>query len=243
MSGTVVSRAAYEGRYLGEGDVLFEIVGYSCMWFVFDVYERDLVWLRIGMMVDVSVESHPVRSFTAPIDSIDPTINPMSRTAKVRVVLENPVVDPGPPPRHALRHKLYAEAAITLAAPEVLAAPRRAILDTGIRKVAYVALGESAFEQREVKTGRRGDSLIEILSGLRAGERVVTEGNLILDGQAQLNASVAAHTHTAPIDEHSSGDAVVLDIGGMISSLVHILVVTPVIFAILRERRLRTTAV
>ena len=197
MSGTVVSRAAYEGRYLGEGDVLFEIAGYSRMWFVFDAYERDLEWLRTGMMVDVSVESHPVRSFTAPIDSIDPTINPMSRTAKVRVVLENPVVDPGPPPRHALRHKLYAEAAITLAAPEVLAAPRRAILDTGIRKVAYVALGESAFEQREVKTGRRGDSLIEIFSGLRAAS--ASSRRATSSSTARRSSMPASrHTRTPP---------------------------------------------
>ncbi|MGH8019943.1 MAG: efflux RND transporter periplasmic adaptor subunit [Opitutaceae bacterium] len=191
MSGTVVSRAAYEGLYVDEGDPLFEIADFSRMWFVFDAYESDLAWLETGLPVEVSVESQPVRTFTAPIDFIDPTIDPATRTAQVRVILENPLeTDAQGRETRPLKHKLYAEGRVKLASPEVLVAPRSAILNTGARKVAHVDLGGGAFEQRSVRTGRSGDELVEILDGLRAGERVVTEGNLILDGQAQLEAAV-----------------------------------------------------
>ncbi len=204
MSGTVVSRAAYEGLYVNEGDALFEIADYSRMWFVFDAYESDLARLEAGLPVEVTVESQPGRVFTAPIDFISPTIDPATRAARVRVVLDNPLeTDTEGRGARPLRHKLYAEGVVALPAPVVLAAPRRSILDTGARKVAYVDLGGGAFEQRQVRTGRSGDSLVEILGGLHEGERVVTEGNLILDGQAQLEASAwpAAEAAESPLSE------------------------------------------
>ncbi len=198
MSGTVVSRSVYEGGYVKEGDPLFEIADYARMWFLFDAYESDLAWLRPGLEVEVSVESRPGETFSAPIAFIDPTIDPRTRTARVRVELENPLEETARGTRRKLQHRLYAEGRIALESPVVLAAPRSAVLDTGTRAVAYVDLGEGAYEQRTLRLGRRGDTAIEIREGLRVGERVVTHGALILDGQAQLEGGIGgggSHDH------------------------------------------------
>jgi Cu(I)/Ag(I) efflux system membrane fusion protein len=80
----------------------------------------------------------------------------------------------------------YAEATITSSVPEVLLAPRSAVLDTGTRAVAYVDRGSGAYEKRDVRVGRRGDAKVEILSGLAAGEKVVTQGNMMIDAEAQM---------------------------------------------------------
>ena len=86
MSGTVVSRAVYEGQYVQTNDRLFEIGDFSSMWFVFDAHENDLAWLRLGQTVDVTTPSQPGQIFSAPIAFIDPNLNEATRTVRVRVV-------------------------------------------------------------------------------------------------------------------------------------------------------------
>src|SRR6185503_13891595 len=80
MTGTVVSRNVYEGQYVKEGEVLFEIGDFSTMWFQFDAYERDLAWLRVGQHVEVTASPLPGQTFTAPITFIDPNLNEMTRS-------------------------------------------------------------------------------------------------------------------------------------------------------------------
>jgi Cu(I)/Ag(I) efflux system membrane fusion protein len=187
MTGTVVTRQVYEGQYVKEGDVLFEISDFSTMWFQFDAYEQDLSWLRVGQPVDVTTPAHPGRVFTAPITFIDPNLNEMTRSAKVRVELENPLVESNQSKR-VLLHKMYASGAVKLQTPAVLTVPRSAVLSAG-QPTVYVEAVPGAYEPRPVKLGRRGDEFWEVLSGLSAGERVVTSGGMLLDGQAQLDAT------------------------------------------------------
>lgn len=187
LTGTVVMRQVYEGQYVKEGDVLFEISDFSTMWFQFDAYEQDLTWLRVGQPVEVTTPAHPGRVFTAPIAFIDPNLNEMTRSAKVRVELENPITENGGPKR-LLLHKMYANGAVKLQTPGVLTVPRSAVLSAG-QPIVYVEVGTGAYEARPVKLGRRGDEFWEVLSGVSAGERVVTSGGMLLDGQAQLDAT------------------------------------------------------
>ena len=215
QSGTVVSRNVYEGQYVRTNDRLFEIGDFSRMWFVFDAYEPDLAWLEPGQPVEVSVASLPDQVLTAPISFIDPNLNEMSRTARARVVLENP--------GRRLLHRQTAQAMVVGASPDTLLVPRSAVLQHSGRPVVYVAEGERAggraFRAREVRLGRVGDRDAEVLAGLAQGDRVVTQAALILDSQAQLaHAAVAGggHDHgdrvpakvaagTAPHDEAAYG--------------------------------------
>jgi Cu(I)/Ag(I) efflux system membrane fusion protein len=186
ISGTVVERKVYEGQYVKEGDVLFEIGDFSKMWFVFDAYERDLAWIHVGQAVEITTRSLPGKIFTAPIAFVDPNLVMETRAAKVRVVLDNAMsTEPGKH-RHELLNKLYADGRIHVETEPVLTVPRSAVLSPGGDPLVYVAKGGREYEPRRVILGRAGDEAWEILGGLEEGERVVTTGNLLVDSQAQL---------------------------------------------------------
>ena len=187
VSGTVVERKVYEGQYVKEGEVLFEIADFSKMWFVFDAYERDLAWIRTGQSVEVSTPSVPGKVFTAPIEFIDPNLVMDTRTAKVRVVLENPHIGDPAKHRRELLHKVYADGRIKVETEPLLTVPRSAVLSPGGDPLVYVVKSETAYEPRRVTLGRVGDDVWEVVAGLAEGERVVTTGNLLLDAQAQLD--------------------------------------------------------
>ena len=197
MSGTVVARHVYEGQQLNKDQAeketrLFEIGDFSSMWFVFDAYEPDLAWLRVGQSVAVTVTSQPGAVLTAPITFIDPNLNEITRTAKVRVVLPNH--------DRTLLHRQTAYATVRLEIPGVLLAPRSAVLQHGAEPIVFLEQKDRAYLARRVTLGRVGDNTVEVLAGLHEGDRVVTEGGLLLDGQAQL--ARAAITGDDPSHHH-----------------------------------------
>jgi Cu(I)/Ag(I) efflux system membrane fusion protein len=194
ISGTVVARHVYEGQELNKDQSeketrLFEIADFSSMWFVFDAYEPDLGWLRPGQPVEVSAASLGGRTLVAPITFIDPNLNEMTRTAKVRVVLPNHDA--------ALFHKQTATGRVRLEVPGVLVAPRTAVLQHRGEPVVFLQQADRAYLARRVRLGRVGDDLVEILAGLNEGDRVVSEGALLLDGQAQLALAAVTGDVTA----------------------------------------------
>jgi membrane fusion protein, copper/silver efflux system len=192
MSGTVVSRAVYEGQYVETNDRLFEIGDFSRMWFVFDVYESDLAWVRPGQTVEIALASLPGRLLTAPITFIDPNLNETTRTARARVVLDNA-------DRHLL-HRQTGLAYVKMESPETLLVPRSAVLQHRGKPVVYVARDNQTYAATEIQLGRTGDIMVEVLGGLSAGEKVVTQGALILDGQAQLaHAAIGGEPAPAPV--------------------------------------------
>lgn len=195
ISGTVIQRNVYEGQYVKEGEVLFEMANFDKMWFVFNAYERDLAWIAPGQMVEITTPSVPGQIFRAPIDFIEPNLDPVTRSARVRVVLENPMVGEGGQQRRLLLYKVYADALVHVETPEVLAVPRSTVLSPGGVPLVYVAHGEGAYEARPVRLGRAGDNAWEVVDGLEAGETVVATGNLLVDAQAQLDHGGEMHSH------------------------------------------------
>lgn len=182
ISGTVIGRSVYEGQYVKEGDKLFEVADFSKMWFLFDAYERDLPWIKPGQEVEVTTPAVPAKVYRAKVAFIDPHVSEMSRSAKVRVELDNPLVDG----RHELAHRLFAEARLKLEGPEALLIPASAVLNADGRPLAYVDLGGGRYERRELKLGKQGDYFLEVLGGVKEGDAVVVNGNLLIDAQAQL---------------------------------------------------------
>jgi Cu(I)/Ag(I) efflux system membrane fusion protein len=194
LSGTVVSRSVYEGQYVETNDRLFEIGDFARMWVVFDAYEPDLAWLRSGQEAEVTVASLPGVRLSAPVAFIDPNVRPDSRTARVRIVVDNP--------DRRLLHLQTARVTVRQPSAEVLQAPRTAVLRHRGHAVVFVETSARTYTARRIAVGRTGDDAVEVLSGLAEGERVVTRGGLLLDGQTELaHAAVApteaghAHTH------------------------------------------------
>jgi Cu(I)/Ag(I) efflux system membrane fusion protein len=188
MTGTVVAQNVYEGQYVQEGERLFEIADFSIMWFVFQAYETDLPLLQIGQEVEVTTPSHPGQVFTGTISFIEPNFDEATRATKVRVEIPNR--PPGDP--HRLLHRLYADGLVRLDAPDVLAVPRTAVIQTGAEAGVVVDHGGGAYGRHTVKLGRRGDGFVEVLEGVEEGDRVVTQGNLLIDSQAEMNRAFTA---------------------------------------------------
>lgn len=203
ISGTVVAQHVYEGEWVEVGEAMLEVADFSTMWFIFHVYEDDLPWVRVGQKVEVTTPSRPGHTFEGQVTFIDPNIAEETRSARVRVELPNPVVEG----RRALLHKLFAEGLVHVESPEVLSAPRSAVIHTGRQPVAYVDRGGGAYEQRTLTLGRRGDTHVEVLSGLTDGESVVTQGNILIDGQAEMNQVFAGAGPTPAAATPAPGEA------------------------------------
>lgn len=193
ISGTVMTKAVLAGQYVTEGARLFEIADLSRLWFQFQVYEADLPWVCTGQTITVSTPAHPGQTIAGTISFLEPDLDPVTRTLRARVELDNPRVNG----RRRFAYRSYAEGRVELTAPVVLAAPRSAILQTGPEAVVFVDEGGGGYSRRTVQLGRRGDTLVEILGGLSAGEAVVVSGQLLMDGQMEINRPPPTAGHSA----------------------------------------------
>lgn len=185
IGGTVVGQNVYEGQYVTAGEKLFEIADFSTMWFQFRAYEQDIPWIELGQTVAITTPSLPGKTIEGKITFIDPNFDEATRSTKVRVELENPIVNG----KRLLLHRLYADGTVKMDVPAVLSVPRSSVIETGPESVVYIDKGDGAYARTVIKLGRRGDNLLEVLSGLKAGDKVVTNGNLLIDGQAEMNRS------------------------------------------------------
>jgi Cu(I)/Ag(I) efflux system membrane fusion protein len=183
-SGVVLEKRALQGMRFMAGEMLYQIADLSNVWVIAEVFEQDLVQVNVGQKAEVSFDSLPGMTFSGQVTFIYPTVTPETRTAKVRIELPNR--------EGLLRPSLYG--AVQLAAPVasglVVAVPDSAVLDTGTRQAVLVERGEGLYEPREVKTGSRADGYVEILQGIREGERVVVRANFLIDAESNLKAAL-----------------------------------------------------
>ncbi|HEY5707373.1 MAG TPA: efflux RND transporter periplasmic adaptor subunit [Terrimicrobiaceae bacterium] len=192
ISGTVLTKKALIGQYIKTGEPLFEMGNLARLWFHAEVYERDLPDVRIGQKAILRTPTVPGREFEGVVTFIDPNFDPRTRSTKVRIEVDNPPAEgEAGSLLRVLPHRAYAEAEITAHLGEALVVPRSAVLRDGRRSVVYMETASGEYEQRIVRTGRVGDEGIEILEGVKDGERVVAQGNLMIDAEAQLRGSAA----------------------------------------------------
>jgi Cu(I)/Ag(I) efflux system membrane fusion protein len=191
LAGTVVSKSVYEGQTVKEGERLLEFADFSTMWFKFDAYERDLAALSTGQSVELASAALPGRILMGRVTFIDPNFDEKTRATKVRVEIPNPLVETNGAMRREISHRLFAEARVASVVPDVLAIPRGSVLNPGGAPFVFVEKSAGAYERRPVTVGRSGDDLVEVLSGVAAGEHVVTSGNLLIDSQSQLDSGSA----------------------------------------------------
>jgi multidrug efflux pump subunit AcrA (membrane-fusion protein) len=173
-----------------------EIVGnsWTAAWFEFTAYERDLQWLKVGQSFNVVVSSAPDKIYHAQIKLhgvktfADANFDMMSGSTTVRAEILNPPVEAGDLGAHKLFNGLHAEAHVVAETENVLTIPRSAIISRGIGAMVYVDKGNGHYASRAIELGRMGDEFSEVLAGLKEGEKVVTNGNVLIDSEAQLTA-------------------------------------------------------
>lgn len=194
-SGIVISKNVNQGDYINTGTVLFDIANLTKVWAVFDAYESDLPFINVGDPLEYTLQSLPGKTFSGNISFINPILDPVTRTVKIRVESTNP--------RGELMPEMYASANVSAKLKQYnneLVIPKSAILWTGKRSIIYVKQQNTetpAFMLREVELGPSlGDSYV-ILSGLSDGEEIVTNGTYIIDASAQLSGKQSMMNETA----------------------------------------------
>jgi membrane fusion protein, copper/silver efflux system len=183
-SGIVSERKVTQGQYVNTGDVLYTVTDLSTVWVKADLYETDLPRVRAGQSVEITSESLPGGKLRGRVGFLEPMINAQTRTTAARVQVENPGM--------RLRPGMFVQVSVALAAGEDgLAVPRSAVVDTGEHKLVYLAKGNGVFEAHEVQLGAPAGEYFPVLAGLRGGERIVTEGNFLLDSQTRISGGMS----------------------------------------------------
>lgn len=190
-NGVVLEKPSIEGKRFTPGEVLYQIADLSRVWVLADVFEQDLAMIHPGQSAIIRVDAYPEKIFTGKVAFIYPKVTPETRTAIVRIILENPA--------DLLKLNMYAhvEFASYHTENKVLTVPDSAVLDTGTRRLVLVDLGEGRYEPRTVKLGMHADGFTEVLGGLQAGEVVVVKANFLIDAESNLKAALSSFGHAA----------------------------------------------
>jgi membrane fusion protein, copper/silver efflux system len=185
-TGVLTKKDVVPGMRVNAGDMPFEIIDLSHVWVLADAYESDLGHVKIGMKAKLTLKAFPSRPFEGRVAFIDPLLDSKTRTAKVRIDFPNP--------RGDLRPEMFGEVVLQGRSRDGLRIPADAVINSGTKSVVFVAVGEGKFQPHEVTLGEGDAELVEVLSGLAVGDRVVTRANFLVDSESRLRASLAALT-------------------------------------------------
>ncbi len=185
VGGVVTERAAYHhGKSVTPEMDLYTIVDLSTVWVLGQVYESELPYIRVGQTVRVELPyAGSMKGRSAKVAFVSPTLDPQTRTAAVRVELSNADL--------SLRPDAFVNFLVRVDLGSPLVVPSDAVIDTGAEQYVFVDKGQGYFEPRSVKRGAEADGYSGIESGLKAGERVVTAANFILDSESRLKGAFA----------------------------------------------------
>jgi len=181
ISGFVIDRNAYPKQHITPETVLYTVADLSTVWVIADVFEYEAANVRLNQAVSLTIASSPGRVFRGRVSYILPGVDPATRTLKVRVQFDNP--------GFALKPDMFGDAEISTGGARKLVVPETAVLNSGDRQVVFVDRGEGRFEPHTVTIGAQSGGVIEIISGLKEGDRIVTSGNFLIDSESQLKAA------------------------------------------------------
>jgi Cu(I)/Ag(I) efflux system membrane fusion protein/cobalt-zinc-cadmium efflux system membrane fusion protein len=181
-SGYVTEKMVLQGQKIMMNDSLMTIVDLSRVWGEADLHETDLPYVRIGMRAEVTLPYWPGKAFTGRVSFMNPFMDPDTRVLKARVEIPNPGL--------VLKPNMYGDAKMTYNIGKKLTVPESAVMQTGIRNYAFIQGKGELIVPYEVKLGARSsDGYYEVLSGLKAGEKVVTSANFLVDSESSLKAA------------------------------------------------------
>jgi len=181
-SGEVTEKMVIEGQAVKAGDNLFQIADRGVLWADLAIFEQDAPAVRVGTPASVTLDALPGRTFHGRVTFIYPQLDDKTRTLTARLEVANPVGE--------LRPGMYAAAELVAAGRRAVSVPLTAVLPTGTKDIVFVNRGDGRFLPREVRVGLRGDSLVEIVAGLKPGEEVVASATFLLDSESNLAAAI-----------------------------------------------------
>lgn len=181
-SGFVIEKNVVEGAAINPGDRLYRIAPLEKVWIEAEIYESDLPRVAVGQQAVVTLPYLPGRAYEGRIGYVYPTLDHKTRTGKIRIELDNDDL--------SLKPNMYANVAIDVDLGERLSVPVSAVVYTGPRRLVFVDLGEGRIRPAEVEVGIKAGDRYEILSGLSAGQRIVTSGNFLIASESRLRSAL-----------------------------------------------------
>ncbi len=173
VGGTVIEKHVVQGEHVDTESNLFTIADLGHVWLLADVYERDIPRIAVGQRAEVLVAAHPDHPFIGVMSVVRDTMDAETRTLKVKVDIDNK--------EGALKPGMFATVRLTLSErKDVLTVPESAIQVQGKQEIVFVETASGVFERREVHTGLRHEGRVELLDGVREGEKVVASGGYLL---------------------------------------------------------------
>lgn len=189
IGGTITEKHAIVGELSDPSKSLYTVADLSSVWVMVDINEKDLAKVRRGQAAIVTVGAFPDQKLKGRITYIADLVDQSTRTVKARIEVANR--------GRKLKPEMFATVELALAAdaPPVLAVPEEALQDLDGKKTVFVANKDAEFEARPVLTGRTAGGLVEIVSGLKEGERYAIKGSFILKSEAKKGELQDEHGH------------------------------------------------
>jgi len=172
------------------GTKLYSIADLSAVWVYAQVFQNDIGRVKPGDSAVITVDSYPGRAFLGRVSFISPQLDEITRSAKVRLELLNPDMK--------LSLGMFVNVKLDLALGRQLVIPASGVYQSGTRQIAFIDHGDGHFEPREIEVGARaGDDFI-VTKGLKAGDRVATSANFLIDSESQLQAAMGSFAPPPP---------------------------------------------
>jgi len=181
ISGYVIAKTAVHGMRVKPEDSLFDIVDLSRVWVLADVYEYELPRTHNGQTATVTLPYWPDRKWQGKISFIFPSVDPKTRTVRVRIEVDNP--------QGELKSDMFADVELAVSTRQALVVPDDAVIETGRRRLVFVKEQDGKLTQREISVGEQSGHQFEVRSGLQEGETVVRGANFLLDSEARLQGA------------------------------------------------------
>lgn len=189
-SGYVTERHALPNLTVQPDTHLYTIADLSTVWVFAQVYQNDLGRIHVGEAAELTVDSYPGKTFAGRVDFIYPDVDMITRTARVRLVFANP--------RLLLTPGMFVNVALRVPLGSQLVVPVDGVLQSGTRQIVFVDRGAGYLEPREVQLGPQANGDYIVLKGLKAGERIATSANFLIDSESQLQAAIGSFVPPPP---------------------------------------------
>jgi Cu(I)/Ag(I) efflux system membrane fusion protein len=198
FDGVIIHIGVREGQYVTPSTELYMIADLSRVWVIADVYENEVPWIQVGDPVDMKLEAIPGQVFTGHVGYIYPYVEAKTRTIKVRLEFANPDL--------LLKPDLFAEVTIHAQRKvDAVVIPAEAVVRSGERDQVFVVRGPGKFQPRDVKLGVSSQGMVQVVSGVAAGEEVVTSSQFLIDSESKLREATAKMMQTRS-DEPGGAD-------------------------------------
>ncbi len=182
MDGVVQTLPVTQGMTIAPGNTLVDVADLSVVWVWGEFYQEELPMLQIGQEVTVTSASYPGEEFKGKLSLVDPFINDVKRTGRVRLDIQNPELK--------LKPDMYVDVLLQMEMGQSLVVPVSAIMPTGKRNIAFVDKGEGKLEPRFLELGGKFGDVYAVKSGLKEGERVVASANFLIDAESKIQGAL-----------------------------------------------------